>query len=110
MKPVDLYELLVQDRQVGAVVAHRSVVVLKPRQLELVEDAQAIESKDARLSLAEMQDRRNKRHLTIENLVEGVSERAITGEIVNGALGVELRVPPIDDAAVRDVDQVIPWI
>ena len=108
MEPVDPYELLVQDRQMGTVVTHRSVVVLKPRQLELIEDAQAIEF-EVRPSpaSAEVQDRRNQGHMTVQHLVKGITERAITGEIVNRALGVELGVTPIHDAAVRDVDQVI---
>ena len=50
MEPRDVDELFVQDRQVGPIVPNGSSVVLEPRQLESVEDAQAIELRESLLS------------------------------------------------------------
>ena len=56
----------------GSMVSNWPAVILEPGEFKTIEDAEAVELQDPGRSLAEMQDRRHKRHLAIEHLVKGI--------------------------------------
>ena len=66
--PVD--ELLVEDREVGAVVANRASVILEPREFESSRTHRPLKRK-CRCPLAEMQDGRHDCYLAVEDVIEG---------------------------------------
>ncbi len=92
------------------IVSDRSIVVLKPGEFEPVKDAQAVESEYSGRPFAEVEYRRHKCHLAVEDLVECIAKRPVAWEVVDGPFGVELGVAPVDDAPMRDIDEVVPRI